>query len=146
MSTEVDILLSNLTAAYTCFVQVSGQLEPSKREQAGVCGDWSPRQVIAHLAGWDRALYAFIHDPANFVPPGDIDIFNANSVAERDHLSWEKTLSGLQRGMEELRAVTSNVKPELRIYPRVHAWLQSRTTDYEVHARQLQAWVESAEA
>jgi hypothetical protein len=144
MSAEIDTLLNNLVGQHIRFVQVSGQLDPSKRERAGVCGEWSPRQVIAHLAGWDHSLNRFISDPASFIPPGDIDGFNAASVSDREHQSWAESLTELQDGMNSLQAAVSTVTTELKIYPRVEAWLQGRSADYELHTGQLAVWIEGS--
>lgn len=45
--------LANLTRAQSDFVQIANQLDPQKRNQPGVCGEWSPKDVVAHLVGWD---------------------------------------------------------------------------------------------
>ena len=72
--------LANLTRAQSDFVQTGNQLDPQKRDQPGVCGEWSPKDMVAHLVGWDKSLLEFITDIDNFSPPHDIDQFNQHSV------------------------------------------------------------------
>jgi hypothetical protein len=45
---------TNLAHAHAAFQHVAAALPADRRDQAGVCGQWTPRQVAAHLAGWDR--------------------------------------------------------------------------------------------
>jgi hypothetical protein len=96
---------TNLAQAHATFQHVAATLPPDCRDQAGVCGQWTPKQVAAHLAGWDReaarALQALLAGaPEDLV--SDIDLFNRASVDARTHLSWEGTCWELRTAHETL--------------------------------------------
>ena len=68
MDIELEGLQTELSTAYTNFFRIIKQLEPDKHSQCGVSGDWSPKDVISHLIGWDKSLQEFIADPDRFNP------------------------------------------------------------------------------
>src|SRR5438477_12819906 len=97
---------AHLAHAHATFQQVAAALPPQRRDQAGGCGQWTPKQVAAHLAGWDReaarALQALLADaPEDLV--SDIHRFNRASVDARTHLSWEGTCWELRAAHETLQ-------------------------------------------
>lgn len=139
-------LAENLANAYTSFVAVTAQLDETLHNKAGVCGEWSPREVIAHLVGWDakavEGFNLFIQgEGERFVFP-DIDEFNAQSVRSRQHLTWHAALSELQTAQQELQDMIKIVQAKgLPAESGFGRWLIGRTADYELHTQQLQAWV-----
>src|SRR5687768_9531985 len=97
---------TNLANAHATFQHVAAAIPLARREQGGVCGEWAPKQVAAHLAGWDReaarALLALVSGaPENFVV--SIDTFNRASVDARMHLSWDSTCLELRLAHEALQ-------------------------------------------
>lgn len=144
MDTDLERLQTEFSIAYTNFFQVIKQLEPGKRSQPGVSGHWSPKDVISHLIGWDKSLQAFIADPDGFNPDPlyDINMFNAKSVSERQHQSWEETIDELQSSYTDLQKGITTVTAEMQIYDRVSAWLKGRREDYEFHTSQMKKWIE----
>ncbi|MDH3675537.1 MAG: ClbS/DfsB family four-helix bundle protein [Anaerolineae bacterium] len=141
MDKNINQLFANLTSAYTNFVQVANQLDPNKRYQVGVCGDWSPKDVVSHLVGWDQSLRELIVVPDGFDPPYEVDKFNAQSVAARKHLDWEEVMEEMETNFQDLRLVLASVEPEMKIYQHIINWLPGRREDYEVHTNQLKAWL-----
>jgi hypothetical protein len=144
MATELTRLETELSTAYTNFVRATAQLDLDKRYKPGVSGDWSPKDVIAHLVGWDKSLQAFIADPDGFNPEPlyDTNMFNAKSVSERKHQSWEETLDELDSSYIDLQKAIATVTAEMKIYDRVRGWLKGRRGDYEFHTVQLAEWIE----
>jgi hypothetical protein len=142
MDAELEKLQTELSTVYARFFQVATALEPAKHNQPGVCGDWSPKEVVAHLTGWDKSVQEFIADPDGFDPPYDVDTFNAKSVSERQHLSWDESIDELQAGFRGLQKVVSTVTADMRIYNRISEWLKLRREDYDLHAGQLQDWIQ----
>jgi hypothetical protein len=139
---------AQLAKAHTTFLQVGALLPPQRREQSGVCGHWSPKQVAAHLAGWDheaaRALRVLAAEgPQDLV--ADIDTFNRASVAARAHLSWQGTCVGLHMAHESLQgAIDAIVRARLPA-PGYLEWMSRRVADYALHTEQLRAWIAGAE-
>ncbi|MFV1981292.1 MAG: hypothetical protein ACC655_09085, partial [Rhodothermia bacterium] len=70
------------SAAYSAFCGILDQIDAKKYDQPGVCGAWSPKDVVSHLIGWDKSMEEFIANPECFdpVPLMDFDSFNAQSV------------------------------------------------------------------
>ena len=141
MDANLYELHEKLDFAYINFVQVAHQLDPIKRYQAGVCGEWSPKDVVSHLIGWDKSLKGFIVDIENFDPPYDIHKFNMVSVKSREHLSWDEVMDELETNIQELAQAIATVEPQMKIYDRVQEWLLGRTKDYELHKNQLEDWL-----
>jgi hypothetical protein len=132
-----------LDHAHTLFQQVAANLPSHCQTQTGACGDWTPKQVAAHLAGWDReaarALHALVAGaPEDLVT--DIDTFNHASVAARAHLSWDGTYWELRRAHEALQHAIADLinaqKPAAGYLP----WMEGRLADYALHTAQLRAW------
>jgi len=144
MDIELEGLQTRLSVAYTNFFRVIKQLEPNKRSQPGVSGDWSPKDVISHLIGWDKSLQEFIADPDGFIPGPlyDTNTFNAKSVSERQHQSWEETIDELQSSYINLQKAITTVTAEMKIYGRVSEWLKGRREDYKFHTSQMEEWIE----
>jgi len=144
MDTNIEELQIELFSAYTSFLRVIKQLEPDKRSRSGVSGHWSPKDVISHLIGWDKSLQEFIADPDEFNPDPlyDTNTFNAKSVSERQHQSWDETIDELQSSYKNMQTIITTVTTEMKIYARVSDWLKRRRVDYEFHTSQIEEWIE----
>jgi hypothetical protein len=135
---------AQLAHAHTQFQEAAAAVPPHLWEQAGVCGDWTPRQVAAHLAGWDReaarALHALLAGaPEEFVT--DVDAFNAASVAARAHLSWAGTCGEVYQAHEALmQAIDTLIVADLPA-PGYRTWMDGRVADYALHTAHLRAWL-----
>ncbi len=145
MNKSLDELRTELVLASTQFSRMMHQLAPQHRQQSGVSGWWSPKDVIAHLMGWDAALHAFITHPEGFDPEPlyDIQAFNAASVAARHDQSWEATIDEWHHCSSDLHTALTTVTADMRIYARVCGWVQGRQDDYAHHTRQLEVWIAS---
>jgi hypothetical protein len=100
MSTSWESLIEELSNLQHQFIDVAQQVEKSKRNQPGVCGTWSPKQVIAHISGWDKEVirqFGLFQDGLEKAIEHDIDEFNKKSVKERGHLSWAETIAEVQQ-------------------------------------------------
>ena len=142
MDARIGELQQELEAAHIQFVDIAGRLDPAKRDAAGVCGEWSPREVAAHLVGWDASVKQLIDDIENFEPPYDVHGFNQRSVAARADRAWRTVMSELSTNFTELTQALATVTPDMRIYDHVTGWLGGRLEDYRLHTGQLEAWVE----
>ncbi len=132
------------SVAFSAFCEILDQIDDKKYDQPGVCGAWSPREVVFHLLGWDRAMEAFIANPECFdhVPLLDFDSFNAQSISDRQHQLWEETLDEMQCGHARLQESIATVSAESKIFERLCEWLMGRKADYEHHTVQLSRWVD----
>lgn len=85
----------------------------------GVCGDWSVRDLIAHIAWWEEE--AILHLPvvlASETPPrysvtyGGIDAFNAMKTAEKQKLSLDEVRQEAEDTHRRLIDYLNGVPPE----------------------------------
>lgn len=135
---------TNLAQAHATYQQVAAALPPDCRDQSGVCGQWTPKQVAAHLAGWEReaarALLALLADaPEDLV--SDVDLFNRASVDARTHLSWEGTCWELRVAHEALQQAIAALIQAQRHAAGYLSWIDGRIVDYAAHTGQLRAWL-----
>ncbi len=96
-------LLKRIDAAWEAFSQSYAGLPESELLVAGVTGDWSVRDILAHVTTWEKEALKYL--PLIFsggVPPryatyGGIDAFNAQMAEQERGLS----LSDVRRQLDE---------------------------------------------
>jgi uncharacterized damage-inducible protein DinB len=143
MSEDWEKLQKRLAAAYNDFLAICDQLDPGLYETDTVDGQWSLRDVVAHLTGWDHEaterFWRFLAGPTEDTTYNN-DEFNTRSVAARQHFSYSqavKELRSVHHGLEEAIAA---VQPEdLETESRFGAWLEALSTHYEEHSAQLKS-------
>ncbi len=134
--------LSELRQTYKTLLELLSSYPPDKREQPGVGGDWSTKELIAHLTGWvveaERCYDQFaagktgktLYDP---------DVFNENSISERAHLDWKETEKDLRRALRSFLTKAAQVKPESAAANALYqAWLDGLNNDCKEHIQELQ--------
>ncbi len=143
MTDDWTALQERLAAAFASFLETCGRLDPGLYETGTVGGQWSLRDVVAHLTGWDHEaterFWRFLAGPTDDISYNN-DEFNARSVAARQHFTYQqavKELRSVHRGLEEAIAA---VQPEdLEAEGRFAEWLAALSKHYEEHTAQLQA-------
>ena len=81
-----DLLINLAVERARLFHELLG-VSASDLESAQVCGDWSPRDVLAHIVAWERYVYDIVRylRAKQPVPPSpetsDKDAYNARAVA-----------------------------------------------------------------
>jgi uncharacterized damage-inducible protein DinB len=141
MNDDWTALQGRLAAAFAGFLETCEQLDPGLYEQGTVDGQWSLRDLVAHLTGWDHEaterFWRFLAGPTEDITYNH-DKFNARSVAARQHFTYQqaiKELRSVHRGLEEAIAA---VQPEdLETESRFVEWLQALSKHYEEHTAQL---------
>ena len=102
---RVEKMLKRLDMAWTAFKESYAGLTDAQLLESGVTGDWSVRDIIAHVTTWEEE--ALKHLPliiAGGRPPrystsyGGIDAFNARTTAQKHGLS----LAEVRRQQEEI--------------------------------------------
>lgn len=90
-------------------------LTPEERQRVGKADDWSARDLIAHLAGWQLRMADRLAELArgeDKVQPEDIDAENALIWSEYSDRTWDEVLlalsSGHQRLMDNLQALSAD--------------------------------------
>jgi hypothetical protein len=110
-----DDLVEMLTATRAVEHDLYARLEASLRDEARRIGEWSARDVLAHLAAW-RSVEArrLAGEPDGTNPDESGDDANARIQAERAGWSWEKVAAEADASLDALvRAITTTSEEEL---------------------------------
>lgn len=144
-----DSNLKRFQTAYAQFFELTEHYPAHLVDVPGACGEWSPRQVVAHLSGWViEGQRRFNEVLAGDVIPSmryDVDTFNAEQVAARAHLDWNATLIELQSVVSDLDAQAQAIAVDRRTTDSFFAgWLKALAHDVEQHIIQLRQFAEPA--
>ena len=142
-------LLDRLDAARNAFIASYDGLNEERMLEPGVTGDWSVRDVIAHVTWWDEE--ALKHLPVVLEgrrPPkysdtyGGIDAFNAHATEQRSELSLADVLRQFDDVHHRLVVYLRSVDPEqLSGESRFRRRLRLDTYGhYPEHEAQIRAW------
>jgi hypothetical protein len=122
-------------------LHVVDQYPAELTEKSGACGWWSPKQVIAHEAGWLVELhrrYDLFDAGDTASVEYDFDDFNAKSVEARAALDWNATVSEFRALIERTLQRAEGLSPEQIAAARGYGgWLHGLDEDFELHTGQL---------
>jgi hypothetical protein len=142
-------LLQRLDQAWQAFRASYAGLSDAQLVEPGVTGDWSVKDLIAHVTWWEEEALTHLPEILGGIRPprystqyGGIDAFNAQMAELKRHLSLAEVL----RQMEDthLRLVVY-----LREVPEEHFVQESRFrrrvrldtySHYPIHAQAIGAW------
>jgi mycothiol maleylpyruvate isomerase-like protein len=141
-----DDLREHFAIVSADFLALASRVNAAHAEEPGVCGDWSVKELVAHMAAWDwegerhfRELHAGGTERRSY----DIEAFNAAAVEERHGQTWEETLDELRRANMTFAASLATVSAGDREEdPHYASWLRALTGHYDEHAAQVRAWLE----
>jgi uncharacterized protein (TIGR03083 family) len=117
----------------------------------GVCGDWSVRDLIAHVTWWDREAIAHLPTVlAGRTPPrysvtyGGIDAFNAIKTEEKRGLTLEEVRAEAEATHQRLLDYLRSVPPDrLKGNAKFTHRLRLDTYGhYPIHAADIRRWQE----
>ena len=100
---QLKKLLERLDTAWTAFKESYAGLPDSRLLEPGVLGDWSVKDILAHVTTWEEEalkhlpLIAEGGKPPRYVTYGGLDAFNARMAEQKRSLS----LSEVQRQLDE---------------------------------------------
>jgi hypothetical protein len=144
-----DQILRKLEAAWRDFEDSYAGLTPEQLRTPGVAGEWSVRDIIAHVTWWEEEALKHLpvirrgeRPPRYAVQYGGIDAFNALRTAERRALSdphvhlrhhevHARLIGYVSRAPDELFATETRFRHRLRMDTYSH---------YPIHARAIRAW------
>jgi len=100
--------------------------------QMEIYPDWTVKQVLAHITGWDDAIIASLRAHAGGDEPGTpasrgIDFYNAQSVAERKALAYDQVVKEWELAREQLKTAIKEMPAERLEEPLLFPWGQVGT-------------------
>jgi hypothetical protein len=142
-------LLNKIEAAWAMLHQAYADLSDAQMTEPGVTGDWSVRDVLAHVTIWEeealKHLPLIIEGaiPTRYaVTYGGIDAFNAQMLAKKKALSLSQVLGELSETHDRLVNYVETVPEEQFVREtRFRRRLKLDTYGhYPIHAQMIQQW------
>jgi uncharacterized protein len=124
------------------FFRVVKNINPELRDKNVPSKNWSPKDILAHIAGWEvevvKQFKEFLVNPDaddNY----DIDSFNEKSVSSRKSKTWDEIMKELELSQKELSAFISTLSQKnVDAEDRFSEWVEVLINHYKHHMSQLQ--------
>lgn len=152
MTPDLRTALTQFQEAYLKLLTLIESYPHDKREQPDACGMWSPKEVLAHLAGWlveADARYRLYEKDSAPAPKhyDDIDAFNEESVRARSGLTWQEQVNELRANYAVIVHHAEHVAARGGTpFVGYTSWLVSLANDCAEHTDQLRAFGEATPA
>jgi len=129
-------LMNWLQEQYQQWEILLDEIGPRRMDQPGVNGDWSMKDIVAHLTGWNRWLVARLQavgrgEPEPH-PPWPVDLktedeINAWIYESNRRRSVREALEETHQVHQQLLAVLERLSDEVRIEPAYHlVWVDDK--------------------
>lgn len=119
-------LIQKLREERRKLLQAAQALTPSQRETPFLGGKWSAKDILAHIAAWDREQSKGAQQLLRGEHPDfldfDLDEFNARAVAEQRGASFEALVKGTEQTLDEFIAALETMPEEEFAKPRGLRW------------------------
>ena len=147
MTARRDIFIAAVDAAWRDF---RGALEPLSAEDIGVpgvCGDWSVKDLVAHVAMWERIAIDGLRGspPRRPETEAEMNSINLAGAALKLDLAAEDLLMELDETHRDLRDALTEAPDEC--FDRAAAFRPGLEADtvfhYADHGRQIRDWISS---
>ncbi len=156
-------LLTWLQEEYQKWEALLDQIGPAHMEQPGVNGDWSMKDIVAHLTGWNRwlvtRLQAAARSEAQPSPPWPAHLQTDDEINawihETSHgRSMREILDETHQVFQQLLVVIEGLPADVRIEPEWHlVWLGDKRFPageffdhfHDDHEPDVRAWLEQEE-
>ena len=146
---RADRVLDHLAVAWTDFHAAYAGLDDDALMVPGVCGEWSIRDLIAHVTWWDQEsidhlpiTLAYGRLPRYSQRYGGIDAFNALKTKEKALLSLDEVRAEADATHQRLLDYLLGLDPvewvgnsRFRHRLKLDTW-----SHYPIHAADIRAW------
>lgn len=129
--------------AWQDFLDVLKRVPDDRLEEKGACGDWSVKDVMAHIAFWDdrTVLVADTLGAGQEVEPFNWQEANTQEAALRSTWTAEESRREMHAAHERLIEALYR-HPDLRI----ETWEGGTSEHYAEHTDDIRAWLETSGA
>jgi hypothetical protein len=143
-------LLARLDAAWTVLGESYAGLSEAEMTAPGVVGDWSVKDILAHIATWEEEALKYLPviiaggKPPRYASYGGIDAFNARMTETKRHLSLVTVQQQLEETHSQLITYLRQVPDEqFTTETRFRHRLRLDTySHYPLHASLIRSWRE----
>jgi DinB superfamily len=141
-------LLRSLDRAWAALKEAYAGLSDAQLTEPGVTGDWSVKDILAHVTTWEREALTHLPlitaggRPPRYVRYGGIDAFNAKMTEQKRGLS-------LSRVLTQLDDTHAHLMDFVRRTPEAHGTRDARFrrrlrldtySHYPQHAKAIREW------
>ena len=111
-------LLARMERAWAALRESFSGLSDAQLTEPGVAGEWSVKDVLAHVTTWDEEALKYlplIHSggrPPRYASVGGLDAFNARTSAAKRGLSLAEVLRQFDETHERLTAYLDTISEE----------------------------------
>jgi hypothetical protein len=143
-------LRQRIESAWAALTESYAGLTPEQMTQPGVTGDWSVKDILAHVTIWEQEALTHLptvmagRRPPRYADTGGIDAFNAREVAAKAALPLAEVLRQREETHHRLLAYLDTVPEEqIRTETRFRHRLRLDTwSHYPIHTRAIREWRE----
>jgi hypothetical protein len=121
--------------------------------------NWTLKQMLDHIAGWDDAVIASLHSHMNgsvSATPADrgIDFYNAETVTTREGIDFGHTLQEFHASRHLLKQAILSMSDEKLVQPLTVPWGSTGTVSEvievfadheEIHTADILRWLQNPE-
>ena len=140
--------MQRLDAAWGAFQQAYAGLDDSRLTEPGVVGDWSVKDLLAHVTIWEEEALKYLPliiaggRPPRYATYGGIDAFNARMTEQKRALSLAAVRAQLDETHRRLVAFIESVPEEqFATETRFRHRLRLDTySHYPIHTGAIQEW------
>ena len=143
-------LLKRLEMAWTVLKESYTGLSDGQLLEPGVMGDWSVKEILAHVTIWEEEALKYLpliikgEKPPRYVQYGGLNAFNAQMTEQKRSLALSEVLSQLDETHRRLISYLQSVPEEqFRGETRFRHRLRLDTySHYLLHAKAILEWRE----
>ncbi len=147
-------VLARLEAARADLLRAIGGLSEREMTVLPVVGEWTVRDILAHISGWAAWDLTAIRgilagDSADFSPIQDVDAFNARLVYERSDWPLGRILIEMEETLDATRELLAGMSEDDIFaseqfqgpyWRNLAEWLQVAWEHEREHAVQMREW------
>ena len=149
---EKQQLLKRLDKAWTGIKASYAGLSDTQLMEPGVMGDWSVKDILAHVTTWEEEGLKYLPliltggRPPRYIQSGGIDAFNARMTEQKRKLAISEVLNQFDETHRRLIDYIQSVPEEhFQRETRFRHRLRLDTySHYPLHARAIQQWREQS--
>lgn len=144
MQEEQERLFDRMCRGRGRLIAMLDGLSEAQLVQPGVIGEWSVRDVLAHITLWDEVCMAAINaimDGQEWAAPHEMDHWNPTEQQKRKDRPLDQVMSEFGTAFRALCAVLMDLPEErFRSDPKLREWTKESLVHYLEHSTDIVEW------